>query len=354
MQRRTTTQDLSWLVDLSRKGQLNLDPPYQRRSVWTRTDQQFFLDTIFRNFPSPAIFLHKTREDDGRPIYHVVDGKQRTQAILEFINDRLKISAKYGDVRLDGKKWSQLQGERHLKRDFWDYEITVEMIDVGDGLSINEVFDRLNRNARNLTRQELRHARFDGWLITQAEKEADRQEWRDLGISTRARSKRMVDVQFISELMLIVLENKILGFDQNTLDDFYAKYDEPAETVPALDIDDFDERFSKIRGVLVKMKSYEAVSSYSKGFGNFYTLWALVALSVGLPNPKELARPYTDFMKQVSLLRKEQDLEAFLQNNEKYALPLTYHRNSRGASTDLNPRTERFKALKASILSGKK
>lgn len=129
MQRRPTTQDITWLVDLHQNKQLDLDPPYQRRSVWTRRDKQFFLDTIFRNYPSPAIFLHKTISETGKATYHVVDGKQRTQTILEFIHDRIRISD-FGDVRLDGKKWSQLQGEQELKQSFWNYQITVEMIDV--------------------------------------------------------------------------------------------------------------------------------------------------------------------------------------------------------------------------------
>jgi uncharacterized protein with ParB-like and HNH nuclease domain len=85
MDRRPTTQDITWLLDLERNSQLDLDPPYQRRSVWTRKDRQFFLDTVFRNFPSPAIFLHKSMTDDGAATYHVVDGKQRLQTILQFV-----------------------------------------------------------------------------------------------------------------------------------------------------------------------------------------------------------------------------------------------------------------------------
>jgi hypothetical protein len=71
MQRRPSTQDLTWLLDLNQNRQLDLDPPYQRRSVWTVKDKQFFLDTIFRNFPSPAIFLHKTVNEEGHATYHV-------------------------------------------------------------------------------------------------------------------------------------------------------------------------------------------------------------------------------------------------------------------------------------------
>jgi hypothetical protein len=33
MKRRLTTQDITWFLDLHRNKQLDLDPPYQRRSV---------------------------------------------------------------------------------------------------------------------------------------------------------------------------------------------------------------------------------------------------------------------------------------------------------------------------------
>jgi hypothetical protein len=84
MKRRPTTQDITWFLDLDRNKQLDLDPPYQRRSVWTRKDKQFFLNTIFRDFPSLAIFLHKSISCDGHVVHHVVDGKQRLPTILEF------------------------------------------------------------------------------------------------------------------------------------------------------------------------------------------------------------------------------------------------------------------------------
>ena len=352
MQRRPSTQDLTWLIDLYRNDQIDLDPPYQRRSVWTRSDKQYFLDTIFRNYPSPPIFLHKTIADDGKATYHVVDGKQRTQTILDFIEDRLSMSQNYGDTRLNGKKWSQLQGEKSLKRAFWNYQITIEIIDIVDGSVVNTIFDRLNRNARKLTRQELRHARFDGWFVTQAETEAGRHEWRDLGIITTSRAKRMLDVQFISELMILVLHNKILGFNQDAFDILYACYDDPSETISEWDPDDFDERFSKIRSYLIMLNSDGTVSNYAKGFGDFYTLWALVALSpaVTLPTPKQLAQRYGAFMKDVELLGKQQNLDEFLKSNEGFSLPLNYYDNSRGANTDLAPRTKRFESLKASLL----
>lgn len=353
MQRRPTTQDITWLVDLYRNTQLDLDPPYQRRSVWTRRDKQFFLDTIFRNYPSPAIFLHKTINDTGKATYHVVDGKQRTQTILDFIHDRIRINSEFGDIRLNGRKWSDLQGEQDLKQSFWNYQVTVEIIDILEGTIVNEVFDRLNRNARKLTRQELRHAQFDGWLISVAEAESTREEWRTLGVITTARAKRMVDAQFISELIFVVLERKMMGFDQDELDELYAKYEEPSDTAPELNQEEFQDNFAAARSYVVQMNQEEAVvSEYAKGFGNFYTLWSLITLTEGLPGPATLAQRYKSFMQKVNRLAGQEDLDAFLREDQagEYTLSFTYLNNSRGASTDLGPRTERFKALKTALL----
>jgi hypothetical protein len=353
MQRRPSTQDLTWLLDLHQNKQLDLDPPYQRRSVWTQKDKQFFLDTIFRNYPSPAIFLHKTVDDSGKATYHVVDGKQRTQTILAFVNDGVKIASDFGDVRLNGKKWSELQGEQALKQKFWNYQITVEMIDVVEGSVVNEVFDRLNRNARKLTAQELRHAKFEGWLITEVEAESTREEWRTLGVLTPARAKRMVDSQFISELMFVVLEGKVLGFDQDALDELYAKYEDPSETAPEFNQEVFLQHFAAGKTYILQMDGAdERVSKHLKGFGNFYTLWALVVLTANLPPAAALAERYAAFMEKVQRLTEQEDLDGFLRDAPagEYALPLTYLSNSRGANTDLGPRRERLTALTTALI----
>ena len=54
MDRRVTTQDISWFIDLDRNGQLDLDPPYQRRSMWSTRDRRFFLDTDLSGLPEPV------------------------------------------------------------------------------------------------------------------------------------------------------------------------------------------------------------------------------------------------------------------------------------------------------------
>jgi hypothetical protein len=94
------------------------------------------------------------------------------------------------------------------------------------------------------------------------------------------------------------------------------------------------------------------VSRHSKGFGNFYTLWALVALTDNLPPPATLAERYVTFMKKVQRLADQEDLDVFLRDAPagEYTLPLAYLTNARGASTDLGPRKERLAALRAATI----
>jgi hypothetical protein len=355
-QRRPNTQDISWFLDLDRNQQLDLNPPYQRRSVWTRKDRLFFLDTIFRGFPSPAIFLHKTMADDGTTTFHVVDGKQRLETILAFVKDTLRIARTFGDARLDGKKWSQLEGEPSLRQLFWNYQVNVELVNVIESSIINEVFDRLNRNSRKLTRQELRHARFDGWLMSRVEEEAKKDEWKDFGIVTVAREKRMADSQAISELVFVLLEGRIHGFDQDGLDELYAKYDdlspetdEPESLGQFQSAEEFSTALQAVKDFLIAMDRHnQAVSLHAKTIGNFYTLWSIVALKrADLASADATADLYAAFMEKVDRVRAADDLESLLTASagEDLTSAVTYWNNLRGASTDLTQREARVNTL---------
>ncbi|MFY8092572.1 MAG: DUF262 domain-containing protein [Niveispirillum sp.] len=357
MERRPTTQDITWLLDINRNGQIDLDPPYQRRSVWTKKDRQFFLDTIFRNYPSPAIFLHKSVSADGAATYHVVDGKQRLKTIFDFVSNNLRISRDFGDTRLDGKKWDDLSTFADLKSKFWNYQVPVEMIDASESNLVRNVFDRLNRNSRRLTAQELRHAKFEGWLITKAEQEAEQDEWKELGIWTRSRNSRMVDAQFISELIFVQLENRVLGFGQDELDELYAKWDDPS------DIADFNEsvfvdKFEESKKYLMQMDRHnKCIAHWARGVGNFYSIWCLVTLTPELPEANILAERYFKFMEMVSTLTQgdgEQELfnGSDLQNSNYYSLSSAYSNNTRGASTEYAQRFARLESLKGALILG--
>lgn len=347
MKRLPSPQQITWFLDLDNTKQLNLDPSYQRKSVWTSKDRMYFLDTIFRNYPCPAIFIHKITDEDGKTTYNVVDGKQRLQTILMFKNDEIRLDKNFGDVNYDGKTFSELGTEQ--KRKFWDYVIVVDFVDVPDTNLINEIFDRLNRNSKNLNPQELRHAKYNGWFIKEAEKETEHMLWEKFKLSTRSKAKRMRDVQFISELLMVILENKIVGFDQDHISDLYAKYDSISEL--DFEEDDYLNEKENIKSYLEKIENANsAVTKWATTLNNFYILWALICLEKEkLPKAEEFAIKYYQFMEKVGSMSDE--VASSELSNDYDKLAYSYYENSRGANTDLKQRNNRLATLKEAVLS---
>lgn len=347
IERRVTTQDVSWFLDLQQNKQLNLQPSYQRRSVWSHRDRRYFLDTIFRGYPSPAIFLHKAVDASGRSIHEVVDGKQRLETILMFINNKIAIGTDFGDVRLNGKKWKGIT-DPELRRLLWDYVLPVEFIRSVEGTIVNEVFDRLNRNSRRLERQELRHAKYDGWLITYVETETDASFWSDVGVVTKLRSKRMKDVQSVSELLMIILHGKVSGFDQDALDELYADYDVPTDEYPDFDPTPVNQAVEAAKHYIGRMVEHRPeIGDHLSAMTNLYTLWGVVALNRDrLPLHTEAAECYAKFMKEVEGFRTA-DWEEMLSTSGDNAGPaLRYMQYATGASTEPQQRETRHEILR--------
>lgn len=319
-----------------------MNPPYQRRSVWTRKDREFFIDTILHNYPSPAIFLHKTIDANGKATHHVVDGKQRLETIIEFTKNNVRIPRDFGDERLNGKKWDDLTPEQ--KRPFWDYSISVEFLPVVDEAVVNTVFERINRNSRKLTAQELRHAKFDGWFSSFVEAQAVDEDWENLGLVTKARAKRMADVQFLSELLIVAIQGDVTGFDQDQIDQFYANFEDPDLADMPLTTDEISTRFNRAKALLRDMSTADArIKDPIKTLANLYSLWGWAITAPANSDPRAVAPKYIAFMSRVAEFQRNAGLQPaatpFDQAASGYAV------NLRGASTDERQRRERHRNL---------
>jgi len=349
MQRIPRTHDVSFFLDLHDRGLLNLNPPYQRRSVWTRRDKEYFIDTVLKNYPSPAVFIHKTTDNLGKSMFHVVDGKQRLETIIEFTKGKIRIPREFGDDRLNGKKWEDLSSDD--KRQFWDYSISVEFLPVVDDAVVNSVFERINRNSRKLTNQELRHAKFDGWFSEFVEAQATDEDWETIGVVTKARAKRMADVQFLAELLIVVLHNDIVGFDHDVIDTYYADFEDPDEVTMPLTTDEISSVFGRSKSILREMCTQNPVVRDSfKTLANIYTLWCyLVLCQDKLGTANELSAKYAAFIDRVSEFQRNnvRPISNLSPERELDTAASNYAANLAGASTDITPRRLRFEALKA-------
>jgi hypothetical protein len=152
------------LTLMFRNRQINLDPGFQRKSVWTSNDRRRLIQSIFSGYPVPNVFLYR-RSHNGRLVYDVIDGKQRLESVLMFTKVG-RFKRHWFDVKLDlgeGFDWCDWQTVRryHANRraQFEAYPIqTVEV--TGDLPQIIDLFVCINSTGKRLTSGEKRHARY--------------------------------------------------------------------------------------------------------------------------------------------------------------------------------------------------
>lgn len=212
---RPETKTVTDLVNLYEDGLLNLEPGFQRQSVWNERDRAKLMDSILRNYPLPAVFLYR-RQADGEFVYDVIDGKQRIESILMFVG---QMRGRYGlTTQLPGAEapegvdWKKLQKKRlqHLVN---GYRLPVIEVD-GDIGDIIDVFVRINSTGKALTPQEKRHARYyNSRFLKEADRLARRFEdfFRTNGVLGSSQIARMKHVEFMCELMLSIHQGDVIN-----------------------------------------------------------------------------------------------------------------------------------------------
>ncbi|MFD6275394.1 DUF262 domain-containing protein [Streptomyces sp. NPDC060209] len=266
--RSTTTQAAGWFLDLHSSGRLDLDPPYQRRSVWNLAYKQFFIDSLIRNYPAPTIFLQVDVAVDRPMTYRVIDGKQRLTALLEFQRDEFTTPEDLNDLDLGNKYYSELPEE--VRVSILEYVFTVENIKGASIGELNDSFDRLNRNVARLNKQELRHAKFDGAFIRKVEQLAEHPFWAEIGLVTPARIRRMQDVEYVSEMYIVSMDGIQEGKDY--LDTYYAENDREIVNESSA-----DGKFLAVQDYLRDVNQIASLrANRFSNVADFYSLWAAI------------------------------------------------------------------------------
>ena len=209
------TKTITDLSNLNEDGLLNLEPGFQRQSVWSERDRAKLIDSILRNYPLPAVFLYR-REDQGRIIYDVIDGKQRIESILMFMG---QMRGRFGlktqlpaSEQTEWVDWKRLC-KRHQQHLVSGYKIPVIEVD-GDIGDIIDLFVRINSTGKALTPQEKRHAKYyNSAFLREADRLARRCKdyFLDTGILSAGQISRMKHVELMCELMLSAHQGDVIN-----------------------------------------------------------------------------------------------------------------------------------------------
>lgn len=229
---------ISDFYDNDNAHKYNYNPGCQRESgVWDADTKSFLIDSILKNYPLPPIFLRpKVNTDNGKTTYDVIDGKQRLETIIDFINDKVKIPEDFGDDEFfdDNKKASNkiagltfseiIKNKVEFKdyiQQFWSYTLNLSIVQTDDDDLVDSLFDRLNRNGEPLNSQELRKSKYNKTVLLKTITEiAENEFWKE----KLRKKKRMQDKEFISILVFTIAKNKIIETNRNILNDLYNEY----------------------------------------------------------------------------------------------------------------------------------
>jgi hypothetical protein len=215
----TTHRNVAWFKQAYDGGQLDVKAPYQRNPVWSDRQKAALIDTILLEYPIPELYMQELVDAEGKQRHVVVDGQQRVAAVLGFLGGEFEL----GDDSpvAPGLSFDELALPDRKK--IFEYSFVVRLLPEMPEEEIRIIFQRINRNTVVLNSQELRRATYWGPFITLMEQLSDLEYWSEFSIFSANDRRRMLDIEFISELAVGHLngpQNK-----KRTLEEFYQIYE---------------------------------------------------------------------------------------------------------------------------------
>lgn len=158
------------IVSQLRRGNIVLNPSFQRRDAWKTQQKSRFIESLILGLPIPQIVLAESKERRGKFI--VLDGKQRLLSILQYWglgegkNNEYALSGLEIRKDLIRKKLKLLESEPDHEDDLnalLNQPIRTVVIKNWPSVDfLHLVFLRLNTGSVKLSPQELRQALFPG------------------------------------------------------------------------------------------------------------------------------------------------------------------------------------------------
>ena len=156
MQRFNINWTAKALVNQMEKGKVNYDNAVQRNLVWDAEKKSLLIHSMIYGYAIPAMYF--TRDENG--VYDSLDGKQRSNAICEFLNDEFALVPDTPPVYDDDGKMENISGMTFSQLPEWvqdrinEYSLTIYYYEDMTEQEIREFFRRLN-NGKPLTAVEL-------------------------------------------------------------------------------------------------------------------------------------------------------------------------------------------------------
>jgi hypothetical protein len=292
------------------------------------------IETILLEYPIPELYMQQiTGDDEQRHV--VVDGQQRIRSVIEFLEGQYELDE-------ENPQWPGLAFEDLSVADrkkIYEYDFLVRLLPEMPDTEIRAIFQRINRNTVSLNAQELRHATYWGPFIKLMEDISDFEFWSQSGIFSANDRRRMLDVEFISEMAVAVLNG--IQNKKKTLEEFYQLYETSFD-----DEERLRSVFVTVLGELGHLLPDLAKVRWKKK-SDFYSLFLELARHTDeLPLAAEKRR-----LASLTLLRFAQEVDEYIAADDSSLIAASmpvkdYVRNVERAASDLGSRRERARVVR--------
>jgi len=327
------TYSINDFIEWDDRGQLEISPKFQRRSVWSPQAKSYLIDTILNDKPLPKLFIRATTDPKTKKTTReIVDGQQRIRAILSFVKDGFRIS-KVHNEEFGGKLYSELPDD--VQGAFLKYELSVDLLlDVQDR-DILDIFARLNTYSVSLNKQELFNAKYFGYFKQLVYRLSGDfyTFWTENRIFTDTKIMRMAEAELMTDIIVAALE----GIQsKKSVEKYYAKYDEVFDDRKTIEsnIKHTMDLIGNLFGVTLKTSNFRTVP-------NFYGLFvSLYHMNYGIPNLDLPRRGITekDIPKITNVL---EDINSIFEMEEIPKEYFEFIKSTKDATTDVPARMTR-------------
>lgn len=291
------------------KGVLTVDASYQRRHVWLLQDKVRLIETILMGLIVPEVFFWPATVDPetGNMLTHIVDGQQRIDAIVDFIDGKYKLNAKFllnKEIReaYSNKFFSELSSEAKTK--IWTYKLSVVDIDKSwNTEQIKVMFYRLNLTNYSLNEQEKRNSKNSAFG-DKSESLSTLDFWNKLKVFSATDARRMKDTEYCCGIYILAIEGVVDQTGSQKVNQYYDDYAEVFDEDGAL-----QEKIIKAMNIIESCSNRKTISFISKK-AQMYTMFCLAfrMLDDDIALDEKIKNKITLFISAYNLFRNEYDL----------------------------------------------
>ena len=191
------------IVNQIKKGNIQLDPSFQRRDAWNQKVKSRFIESLFLGLPIPQIILAEQKEKKGKFI--VIDGKQRLLSLKQFVlpakeEKPLRLTGLEILSQLNHRTYSDIESGLFFNEIDAFNNQTIRTVVIKSWKNVEVLyllFLRLNTGSVKLSPQELRQALYPGLFIEYVNKESSNNTKLQQMLNIKKPDFRMRDVEIL-------------------------------------------------------------------------------------------------------------------------------------------------------------